>query len=297
MEEIQQFLDYLKVEKNASLHTISSYNKDISQFMEFLKARNLAHDINGLANIGHTHIRTYLAQLQKRNYMKSTRARKLSTLRNFFKYLIREGYLKNNPIMNVSAPKRERRLPVFLDKGKIIELLMAPKTETLLGMRDRAILETLYSGGLRVSELVGMNIRDIDFIAEALKVRGKGKQERMVPIGNEAVTAIKRYLDERKDDKGNGESQVVFTNRFGTRLSSRSVQRLVAKYMKQIALQESISPHTLRHTFATHMLSAGANLRAVQELLGHKSISTTQIYTHITPERLKKVYDKAHPRA
>lgn len=297
MEEIQQFLDYLKAEKNASLHTISSYYKDISQFMEFLKARDWACDIDGLANIGHTQVRTYLASLQKRNYMKSTRARKLSTLRNFFKYLVREGYLKNNPIMNISAPKRDKRLPVFLDKEKIIELLMAPETKTLLGMRDRAILETLYSGGLRVGELVGMNVRDIDFIAEALKVRGKGKQERIVPIGNEAVTAIKRYLDERKDDKGKKEPQVVFTNRFGTRLSSRSVQRMVAKYMKQVALQESISPHTLRHTFATHMLSAGANLRAVQELLGHKSISTTQIYTHITPERLKKVYDKAHPRA
>lgn len=310
MKEIQQFLDYLKVEKNASPHTISSYYKDIMQFMEFLRGRNLAEDIEDLDHIGQTQIRSYLAQFQRRNYTKSTRARKLSSLRNFFKYLIREGYLKNNPIISISAPKREKKLPVFLDKEVIIKLLEAPSPSGLMGVRDRAILETLYSGGLRVSELVRLNVSDIDFISETLKVRGKGKQERMVPIGRPAVEAIRKYLGERSDlfrslkntetwgwSAKSGREQFVFANRFGARLTSRSIQRIVAKYMKQIALGSRISPHTLRHTFATHMLSAGANLRAVQELLGHKSISTTQIYTHITPERLKRVYDKAHPRA
>ena len=295
MHRIQQFLDYLKIEKNASSYTISAYRKDIVQFIGFLQQRNLCRTLDDLGHITPAQIRIYLVQFQKRDYSKATRARKISSLRNFFRYLVREGYLKNNPIMAISLPKRDKKLPIFLDRKEVVRLLEAPSSDGLQGLRDRAILETLYSTGIRVSELTGLNIRDIDFTAEALKVRGKGKKERLVPVGTPAIMSIKRYID--KGEGSNGDKIPAFLNRFGRRLTSRSVRRIVNKYMMQTALQEHISPHTLRHTFATHMLDAGANLRVVQELLGHKSISTTQIYTHVTPERLKQVYDKTHPRA
>lgn len=298
MDLIQKFLKYLEIEKNASLHTISSYKIDLKQFMEHFGELDLTQ-------ITPTRLRSWLAGFVGSS--KSTRARKLSCLKSFFRYLVREGVTKTNPVLGMSGPKRDKKLPSFLDREQIIKLLEAPPDNTLLGLRDRAILETLYSGGIRVSELVGLDINDVDFISEALKVKGKGKKERLVPIGGPAVSAIKEYLSARKPlplalpdfyRRGKGEGgQSVFTNRFGKRLGTRTVQRVVARYMRVASLQGHISPHSLRHTFATHMLDAGADLRSVQELLGHESISTTQVYTHITPERLKQVYDKAHPRA
>lgn len=293
MEAIEQFLRYLNIEKNASLHTISNYQRDIQQFREFLDKR----DIDSWEDVKPTQIRAYLAQMQQGALAKSSRARRLSTLKSFFKFLLREDYIENNPVIGISAPKKDKKLPAFLDKQSVIKLLEAPPADSLSGLRDRAILETLYSSGLRVSELVGSNIPDIDFIAEAVKVRGKGKIERLAPLGRPAIMAIRRYLEKRDQELKVVDRKVVFANKFGGRLTARSVQRMVARYMKQVSSQNNLSPHTLRHTFATHLLSAGADLRAVQELLGHKSIATTQIYTHITPERLKKVYDKAHPRA
>ncbi len=293
MKELKNFLDYLTVEKNASRHTLSNYKRDILHFTDFLERRN----ITNLGDVTVAQIRTYLAKLQQQNLSRASRARKLSSLKSFYKYMQREGYVDTNMIAGISAPKREKKLPVFLDKAKVVKLLEAPGRDTLQGLRDRAILEVLYSGGLRVSELAGAGIDDIDFIAEALKAKGKGKKERLVPLGRPAVMAIRKYLEQRSQEQPRVKGKVVFANRFGQRLSTRGIQRIVEKYMKQVALQERISPHTLRHTFATHLLSAGADLRSVQELLGHKSISTTQIYTHVTPERLKKVYDKAHPRA
>jgi len=294
MEQIKQFLDYLRIEKNASQYTISNYNRDIEQFLDFLKTKNISNDIYGLGLVNRTKIRAYLAQFQKKQYSKSTRARKLSTLRSFFKYLERENFVKNNPMIGISTPKREKKLPVFLDRNKVINLIEAPDDKSLLGLRDKAILETLYSGGIRVSELVNLNIKNIDFISESIKVKGKGKIERIVPVGKPAILAIKGYINLRDKVK---DKEAVFTNRFGARLTQRTVQRIIIKYMKKIGLQIHISPHSLRHAFATHMLDAGASLRAVQELLGHKSISTTQIYTHLTPEKLKQIYNKTHPRA
>lgn len=281
MDYLQKFLKYLEVEKNASPHTISSYRIDLEQFLDYID----------ITEVMPTRIRSWLARFQGK--AKATRLRKLSSLKTFFRYLVREGYIKTNPILGISGPKKDKKLPAFLDKVQVVKLIESPPDNNLLGLRDRAILETLYSGGIRVSELVGLDVDDVDFISEALKVKGKGKKERIVPIGSPAVSALKRYLDSR----GTRDIEVVFTNRFGKRLTTRTVQRIVAKYMRKASLQGHISPHSLRHTFATHMLDAGSDLRSVQELLGHKSISTTQVYTHITPERLKRVYDKTHPRA
>lgn len=293
MEQIQRFLDYLKAEKDVSPHTLSNYHRDISQFIVFLKG----HGKISFSDVSAARIRTYLAHQQQAGLSKSSRARKLSSLRSFFKFLVREEYCSTNPTAHISLPKKDKKLPVFLDKKEISELLEAPLVSTILGLRDRAILEVLYSGGLRVSELVGLNNKDIDYLSEVIKVKGKGKKERLIPIGRPAALAVRKYLGRCEKEKIVDKSGAVFLNRFGKRFSCRGVERILEKYMKQIALKQHISPHSLRHTFATHMLSAGADLRSVQELLGHKSISTTQIYTHVTPDRLKKVYDLAHPRA
>lgn len=286
MDYLEKFLKYLEIEKNASPHTISSYRLDLQQFLDYFSRVGIDH-------ITPIKIRSWLAKFHAEGSARSTRARKLSSLRSFFKYLVREGVVKTNPVLGVSSPKKDRKLPSFLDKEQVVRLLEAPPSDSLLGLRDRAILETLYSSGIRVSELVGLNIEDVDFIGEALRVRGKGKKERLVPIGRPAVDAIKKYITNRNGK----EIEALFTNRFGKRLSTRTVQRIVKKYMQKASIQGHISPHSLRHSFATHMLDAGADLRSVQELLGHESISTTQIYTHITPERLKQVYDRTHPRA
>ena len=289
MDYLQKFLKYLEIERNASPHTMANYQRDIDSFLQFINESDAAR-------VKPNKVRYWLAQFHNKNYAKSSRARKLSALRTFFRYLVREEYMESNPAAGIISPKKGRKLPQFLDKKGIMKLLEAPPGDKLLGLRDRAIMETLYSGGIRVSELVQLDTDDIDFISEALKVKGKGKKERIVPIGGPAVAAIRKYLEGRGPavKKNN---KAVFLNKTGDRLSSRSVQRIIVKYMRITSLPGHITPHALRHSFATHMLDAGADLRAVQELLGHKSISTTQIYTHITPERLKQVYDKAHPRA
>lgn len=290
MSLINKFLKYLEIEKNASPHTISNYKRDITYFMDFCEGSDIK-------NIKANKIRSWLVQFHNKNYSKSTRSRKLSALKTFFKYLVREGYVKTNPVAGVSAPKRGSKLPQFLDRDKVVKLIEKPPNDTLQGLRDRAILETLYSSGIRVSELVGLNMERVDLIGESIKVKGKGKKERIVPIGNHAAKAIIEYLDKRKMSAKKSDNRAVFLNRFGDRLNARTVQRIVIKYMREAAISGHISPHSLRHTFATHLLDAGADLRSVQELLGHENISTTQIYTHVTPERLKEVYNKAHPRA
>ena len=289
MDYLRKFFQYLEIERNASIHTLDNYRRDIRGFLQFV-------DESSPADIKPNKVRYWLAQFHNENYSKPTRARKLSALKSFFRYLVREGYMESNPAAGIASPKKGKKLPQFLDKKKITILLDAPSQDNLLGLRDRAIMETLYSGGIRVGELVQLDNNDIDFIAEALKVKGKGKKERIVPVGKPAVNAIKKYLDER-GPAADRNDRAVFLNRAKKRLSTRQVQRIIKKYMKMASLPGHITPHALRHSFATHMLDNGADLRAVQELLGHKSIATTQIYTHITPERLKQVYDKAHPRA
>jgi tyrosine recombinase XerC len=293
MDYIQKFLRYLEIEKNASPHTLSNYRRDIQQFLDFLSS----HQCPDVTQANTTKVRSWLAQFISKNYDKSTRSRKLSSVRAFYRFLVREGDAKANPVLGISGPKLDKKLPTFLDKVQVVKLLESPESLDLAGFRDKAILELLYSSGIRVSELVGLNYDDVDFISEAVKVKGKGKKERLVPMGRPSAIALKKYFDERKKSGSKKDAKAVFTNRSGERLNARTVQRVVQKYMKKTLLPGHISPHSLRHTFATHMLDAGADLRSVQELLGHESISTTQIYTHITPERLKEVYDRAHPRA
>lgn len=285
---INKFLTYLEIEKNASSHTLLNYHIDLKQLRQFLSGKD-ARQVERLD------IRKYLAFLKGTNLQKRTLARKLSTFRSFFKFLLREGYIKANPVGGIFSPKLEKRLPIFLDVNKVARLVESPERGSLLGLRDRAILETLYSTGIRVAELVGLNIGRVDFIGGVVKVYGKGKKERFVPIGDRALRAIRDYLAKERSEKK--DTRALFLNKNYKRLTVRGVQDIVSKYIQRTSLKEKVSPHTLRHSFATHLLDKGADLRSVQELLGHATLSTTQIYTHITTERMKSVYNKAHPRA
>ena len=234
--------------------------------------------------------------MRTKNYSKRTVARHLASLRSFFKFMFREGLIKSNPITAISTPKLDKKLPVFLDVDKVARLVTCPPGDTLAGLRDRAIMETLYSAGIRVSELVGLDTDDVDFISGVMKVLGKGSKERMVPIGEPALKALRQYIEDKNKAKVR-DKDAIFLNKSGRRLTDRSVRRVLDKYIRACSIVEHISPHSLRHSFATHLLDRGADLRSVQELLGHMNLSTTQIYTHVTMDRLKTVYDKAHPRA
>jgi len=286
---VEHFLKYLEVEKNASPHTVKNYRSDLTEFFKFTKKKIIA-DINYLE------IRKFLAYLKDKAYLKTTVSRKLACLKSFFKYLTREHVLNTNPASGIQTPKRDRRLPSFLETTEVAHLLDAVKGEKWESKRDSAILEALYSSGIRVGELVGLNEADVDLLSHLLKVRGKGKKERIVPIGSCAANAIKAYLDIAPIDS-NQSFVALFVNRQKTRLTDRSVRRILLKYARIAALKKGISPHTLRHSFATHLLDRGADLRSVQELLGHAHLSTTQIYTHVTAKRLREAYDQAHPRA
>ncbi|MDP2912858.1 MAG: tyrosine recombinase XerC [Candidatus Omnitrophota bacterium] len=286
---IDKFMNYLKIEKNASKHTIINYGIDLGSFSVFLGKADVA-------DIDHLSLRRFLAEMRSRDYSKRTIARKLASLRSFFKFLYREGLIKANPVTAISTPKFEKSLPVFLDEAKVARLIQSPSDADETGLRDRAVMETLYSCGIRVGELVGLDSDDVDFISGVLKVLGKGHKERIVPIGEPALEAIRKYIDKR-DKSRIMDKDAVFLNKSGRRLTDRSVRRIIDKYMRVCSIAEHISPHSLRHSFATHLLDRGADLRSVQELLGHMNLSTTQIYTHVTLDRLKSVYDKAHPRA
>ncbi len=286
---IDKFINYLKIERDVSGHTITNYKIDLKVFSLFLGEA-------GIDSVDHLALRRFLAELRGKNYAKRTIARKLASLRSFFKFLYREGHIKANPITAISSPKLDKKLPKFLDVGKVTKLILSPDVKTPSGLRDRAILETLYSCGIRVSELVGLDMEDVDFISGVIKVLGKGRKERMVPIGDMAISSIRKYTEGRRDERAKGR-RAVFLNSRGGRLTDRSVRRVVDKHIHSCSAGEKISPHSLRHSFATHLLDNGADLRSVQELLGHMNLSTTQIYTHVTMERLKNVYDKAHPRA
>ena len=286
---IDKFKNYLALEKNYSVHTIKNYFIDLNEFSEFLSGKNV-QDVDYLT------VRKFLAHLRQRQISKRSVARKLSALRTFFRFLQRDGYTKNNPVASVSTPKLDKKLPIFLDEKSALKLVTAPNKNTFQSARDRAVLETLYSTGIRVGELVGIDIDDVDIISGVVKVLGKGRIERIAPCGDKAISVIREYLKYR-NVKMRQDKKALFLNKSGKRLSDRSVRRIVDKYIKDVGTKEHISPHTLRHSFATHLLNRGADLRSVQELLGHKNLSTTQIYTHVTMERLKSVYDKAHPRA
>lgn len=289
-KRIEHFLEFLGAEKNASPHTIKNYSIDLREFKGTIKKE--------AADITYLDIRSFLAHLKDKSYSKSSISRKLACLRSFFKFLTRENVLKTNPAAGIATPKREKRLPHFLDLSEVTSLLEAPPKTTWEGKRDTAILETLYSSGLRVSELVGLNHDDLDFFSGLVRVRGKGKKERIVPIGQVALKAVQEYAQQKPPrERDSGFKKPLYLNRSGGRLTDRSVRRMILKHARKVALKKEVSPHMLRHSFATHMLDRGADLRSVQELLGHENLSTTQIYTHVTTKRLKEAYDAAHPRA
>ena len=310
---IAEFLEHIEAERNFSLHTVRSYRTDLDQFCRFLAAGGAAEitaddlpdldDIRPgrltrrLLDLEPLTVRAYLAMMRNSGYSKSSIARKLATLRSFYKHLVRTEQLEASPVSVVRTPRQDKRLPKFLDVEQMAALLAAPDTSTPRGARDRAILETIYSAGLRISELVGLDVGDIDEFSGALRIAGKGRKERLAPLGGKAVEAIEAYLAMRSGASEAGRGRPLFVNKFSKRLSARSVRRMLDKYIMTAGIAFHVSPHALRHSFATHMLDAGADLRSVQEMLGHASLSTTQIYTHLTTRRLKEVYNRSHPLA
>lgn len=282
---IQKFMTFLEVEKNYSPHTLLNYRHDLQEFQDFLAQTPLAAADYQL-------LRRYLAVLRGRNLRPRSVARKLSSLRSLFRFLQRENVIKQNPAKLLMTPKLDKPLPHFMTEEDAAVLIETPQPDRKNEGRDRAIFETLYSTGLRVSELVGLNVDSVDMISNVVRVMGKGRKERVVPIGDTALSAIKEYMDRRPH-----QSQVLFLNKNGGRLSTQSVRDIIRKHMLKAAIRQHVTPHMFRHSFATHLLNRGADLRSVQELLGHVNLSTTQIYTHLTTDKLKKVYQSAHPRA
>jgi integrase/recombinase XerC len=301
---IDSFLESLVTEKGYSDHTRRAYRKDLLDFLSFLTDSRLANSDRQkrepaveLRQIDGIMLRGYLGFLHRKN-KKTTIARKLSAIRSFFKYLLKNGIISENPAELVLTPKQDKTIPVYLSVDEMFRLLDSIQTDSLLGLRNRAIFETLYSSGIRVSELAEMNLSDVDFSGATVQVYGKGGKQRIVPVGHKALAAIKAYRTRLQKQKGllSVNEGPLFLNRFHTRLSPRSIARILRKLVETVGLLTPVSPHALRHTFATHMLDAGADLRAVQELLGHKSLSTTQKYTHVSIDRLMETYDRAHPR-
>ncbi|HEY3056298.1 MAG TPA: tyrosine recombinase XerC [Thermoanaerobaculia bacterium] len=294
--EIGDFLDYLTYERNVSINTVCAYRDDLESFVSFLcnDYFTLGRDQLDFRRVDNLTIRAYLAHLARRRLSRSSVARHLSSLRSFFRHLMRESLVEANPARGVATPKREKHLPSVMQPADIALLLEQPDLSTPLGLRDRAFLELMYASGLRISEVVGVDIDDIELRARLVKVRGKGAKERIVPFGSKAEEAIRAYLPTRETPP---DENALFINYRGQRITTRSVRRLFDKYVRAAALRAGISPHTMRHSFATHLLNAGADLRGIQELLGHASLSTTQKYTHLNDGELLKVYKKAHPRA
>jgi integrase/recombinase XerC len=303
-KHIDDFIKHLKYERNSSAHTLRNYESDLVQFYDHIAPPDEdgnRRDVN-LHDIDHLTIRAYMAALYDKKKKKSSIHRKVAALRTFFRYLCREGVLENNPAKLVSSPRVERKLPNHLNIEQMIKFIETPELDTVLGKRDRAMLELMYASGIRVSELVNLNLQDIDFSNRTVRVKGKGRKERIVPFGDHAKKALQDYLGVRSELMAEAEPdkldpKAVFMNYQGTRITTRSVGRMVDKYVKECASIHHISPHSLRHSFATHLLDAGADLRAIQELLGHARLSTTQQYTHVSMDKLMEVYDKSHPKA
>lgn len=294
-QQIAQFLRYLDVERNASDLTIKSYREDLMDLVDLLTEgggrKVQPSDVNP------DDLRKYVTALHDAGYAKSSIARKLASLRSFFRFAQRQGLVENNPAKPLRNPRGGRKLPHFLTPDEIQRLLAAPDKTTEMGLRDIAILEVTYSAGLRVSELVGMNDPDIDFEQGVVRIRGKGRKERLGALGKYAMDALHGYFRKRRPVPAGSKETPTFRNKFGGRLTSRSVARMLEKYILQCQLDSRVTPHTLRHSFATHLLDRGADIRSVQELLGHQSLVTTQIYTHVSTASLQAAYNKAHPRA
>ena len=295
--QIGHFLQYLRVERGASPHTLKGYREDLHALAEYLADGDGHTPAPGSITMGE--LRGFLSALHEAGYAKASISRRLASVRSFMRFGQREGWAKSNPAKALRNPRKSQKLPHFLSTDEVGKLLDAPNGNSPQSIRDRAILETLYSAGLRVSELVGLSDGDLDFAAGIVRIRGKGKRERLAPIGSYAARALQRWLEVRKlsPREKTGREAPVFTNKFGSRLTTRSVARMLEKYLKETGLDSRTSPHTLRHSFATHLLDRGADIRSVQELLGHKSLVTTQIYTHVSTANLRAAYEKAHPRA
>ena len=290
---IDAFLGYLAAEKNLSRHTVAAYSRDLGQFREFLAHAGAGGEGPSPDEVSHRMLRRYLGELSDRGIEKRSVARKLAAIRSFFRYLVRKGQIPANPALNLVTPKLPRKLPVFIDEGAVSRMMDLPDATTGEGLRDRAILELLYGTGIRVSELTGLDLPGVDRRGRTIKVRGKGSKDRILPLGSAATKALDAWLAARKGAAGGP----VFVNRTGGPLDRRAVYRIVHRYIGLVSEVERRSPHVLRHTFATHLLNNGADLRAVKELLGHESLSTTQLYTHVTVDKLKRIYNQAHPKA
>lgn len=295
-ELVDRFLAYLADERNLSVHTVKSYRTDLVQFLDHVET---LIPTAGPADVTRNTVRSFLARLHGERLASATIARKLAAVRSFFKYLCREKLCGSNPAETVASPRLGFRLPKFLEVGEVEMLVSAPDVSQVAGLRDRAILEVLYSTGVRAAELAALTVQDADLVGGTMRVKGKGRKERIVPVGSYAVRAIETYLMARGSGlSAAGSPEALWLNRYGGPLSVRSVHRVVGKYARTVLPNRAaVSPHTLRHSFATHMLNAGADLRVVQELLGHANLTTTQIYTHVTAKRLRQVYNAAHPRA
>ena len=296
-QAVAQFLQYLRAERNASALTLKSYGEDLAALAGYLADEE--DNVPRPSDITMVELRSYVAAMHEAGYAKSTIARRLASLRSFFRFGQRQGWMSGNPAKALRNPRKSQTLPHFLSTEDIGRLLTTPPSAENMGLRDRAILETTYSAGLRVSEVVGLNDGDLDFAGGVIRVRGKGRRERIAPLGSYAIKALQKWLTKRSLalDAPQGRAAPVFTNRFGNRLTTRSVGRMLEKHLAIAGLDQRTTPHTLRHSFATHLLDRGADIRSVQELLGHKSLVTTQIYTHVSTANLRLVYEKAHPRA
>jgi tyrosine recombinase XerC len=293
IKEIESFMAHLKYEKNASPHTIASYRRDLLQLVQYLEERK-----SGLDKVDNIILRGFLASRYDRGEKKSTIGRKLAAIRSFFQFCVRRHWMEHNPAKVVSTPKQDKPVPSFLTEEEMQAFLDLPRTNKTLDLRDRAMMELLYATGIRVSELVGINLEDVNFSERLIRIRGKGKKERLVPFGRVAEESLRSYLRVRSSiNKGKVEPKPIFLNYLGKKLSSRSVERAVDKHIRRSALRRKISPHSLRHSFASHLLSRGADLRIIQELLGHESLATTQKYTHIDLKHILEVYRKSHPRS
>jgi len=294
MQEVfNKYIDYLEAERNASPYTVRNYTTDLLGFFQFLRTKG----IGSLKEVDRHVLRDYLSQLMEQSFAKASIARKLSAIRSFYRYLLREEIISTSPIMTTS-PKLDKRLPSFLTIEEIERLLEAPNLSTPQGQRDRALIELLYASGLRVSELVNLNQEQLNLDSREIRVWGKGSKERMVLMGEPAAKALSAYLEQgRPKLLGNKKSSALFLNRYGGRIPERRVQRILEKYANIAGIDKGVHPHMLRHTFATHLLDGGADLRVVQELLGHANLSSTQIYTHVTKSQARKVYLSAHPMA
>jgi integrase/recombinase XerC len=300
-EALAEFLRSLALERNASELTVKAYREDLMQALDFFHTKYEGQKLTP-ASITSRHLRAFTVWLHEQEYAKTTVARRISAVRTWFKFLCRQGLTNTNPADGLRAPRQDKKLPHFLSEDALTKLLTAPSADDPMGLRDRAILEGLYSAGLRVSELTGLNLIDIDLDTGVATIRGKGKKERLAFFGSTSMDALRAWLRAREmvlaeKAPGRKKTEAIFLNKHATRLTSRSVGRLVEKYLAQAGMDPRTSPHTLRHSFATHLLDHGADIRSVQELLGHSSLATTQIYTHVTTQRMKDAYDKAHPRA